>query len=164
MNSLKTLRKKNKLTQVDAAKLCGVSRRTYQTYEESCKQSETYDELFKTLKEMCIERNLPPLLNVRLIKSVTSEIFAKYKEVRCAYLFGSYARGEATIKSDVDILIVAPAMGLRFYSLASELEEKLGKTVDLLSHRQLNDNEEFLARVLNEGVKIYGCNINQTSN
>ena len=159
MNTLKALRKKHGLTQVDAAKICGVSRRTYQTYEEGGPEKELYDDFLKVLQEMCVDRNLPPLLNINIIKSITSRIFAKYKEVRCAYLFGSYARNEATIKSDVDILIVAPAMGMRFYSLANDLQEALGKDVDLLTHRQLDNNEDFLARVLNEGVKIYGQRI-----
>ena len=153
------------MTQVDAAKVCGVSRRTYQEYEEKQTQYDTFDEILTKLKEMDISGKGPALLNIRNIKQKTSEIFAKYSEVRCAYLFGSYARGEATTKSDVDIVIVEnEAMGLKFYGLAAELEEKLGKEVDLLSHRQLSDNDEFLARVLTDGVKIYGPNLNKIKN
>ena len=148
------------MTQVQAAKLIGVSRRTYQTYEEKGSINDVYDEILAKLKEMGITDTGPALLSIRYIRYASSAIFAKYKEVRCAFLFGSYARGEATPKSDVDILIVAPAMGLRFYGLAADLEKALGKPVDLLTHRQLDNNEEFLARVLDEGVKIYGRNLN----
>lgn len=156
MNSLKALRKQIGITQVQAAKMCGVSRRTYQTYEEKEQINETYDELVNFLKENGINDKGPALLNIRYIKMMTSEIFANYKEVECAYLFGSYARGEATVKSDVDIIIVSKPMGLKFYGLAADLEKSLGKTVDLLTHRQLKDNDEFLARILKEGVRIYG--------
>ena len=157
METLKQIRKSLHMTQVDAAKICGVSRRTYQTYEENAAKNDMSEELLKLLKEMGITDKGPALLNVRYIKRRTSEIFAKYPEVRCAYLFGSYARGEATVKSDVDIVIVeSNAMGLKFYGLAADLEESLGKDVDLLSHRQLSDNDEFLARILTDGVKIYG--------
>ena len=156
METLKQVRKKTGLTQVQAAKMIGVSRRTYQTYEECGKIRDVYDEILAKLKEMGITDKGPALLNVRYIKTVTQKVFAKYKKVRCAYLFGSYAREEATVHSDVDIVIVASPMGLDFYGLASDLEEVLGKTVDLLSHRQLGNNDEFLARILTEGVKIYG--------
>lgn len=165
MNTLKQLRKQIGLNQIDAAKICGVSRRTYQEYEEKQTQNATFDEILTKLKEMGITGKGPALLNIRYIKQKTSEIFAKYSEVRCAYLFGSYARGEATIESDVDIVIVEnEVMGLKFYGLAAELEDKLGKEVDLHSHRELSDNDEFLARILTDGVKIYGPNLNKIKN
>ena len=165
MNTLKQLRKQIGLNQIDAAKICGVSRRTYQEYEEKQTQNATFDEILAKLKEMGIIGKGPALLNIRYIKQKTSEIFAKYPEVRCAYLFGSYARGEATIESDVDIVIVEnEVMGLKFYGLAAELEDKLGKEVDLHSHRELSDNDEFLARILTDGVKIYGPNLNKIKN
>lgn len=160
MGTLKEIRRKTGLTQYDAAKLCGVSRRTYQTYESK----DSPHVLLKMLEELGINEKTPPILNVRLIRNMASEIFAKYEEVRCAYLFGSYARNEATVKSDVDILVVAPTMGLKFYALAADLESALGKKVDLLSYRQIGDNEEFLARLLMEGIKIYGQNINPIKN
>ena len=156
METLREVRKKANLTQVGAAKLCGVSRRTYQTYEEKGPISDVYDVLLQSLKEGGFMGDEPALLSARYIKSIVAKIFAQYKEVRCAFLFGSYARDEATAKSDVDILIVAEPMGLEFYGLASDLEGNLGKSVDLLTHRQLLDNEEFLARVLKEAIKIYG--------
>ena len=158
METLKQIRKQTGLTQVQAAKLVGVSRRKYQTYEEEGRINKVYDEILNALKEMGITEKGPALLNVRYIKEVSKNVLVKYKEVRCAFLFGSYARGEATVKSDVDILIVSSTMGMRFYELAAELEEALGKPVDLISHRQLDNNEEFLSRVLCEGVKIYGQN------
>ena len=163
METLKQVRKKTGLTQVQAARLVGVSRRTFQTYEEKGRLNKSYDKILNKLKELGLKDENPTILNVRYITNKASEIFAKYKEVWCAYLFGSYARGEATQKSDVDILIVSEAMGLKFYGLADELEKALGKSVDLLSHRQLNDNEGFLARFLQEGVKIYGRTSHKTS-
>ena len=98
----------------------------------------------------------PALLNVRYIKQKTSEIFAKYSEVRCAYLFGSYARGEATTESDVDIiLVVEGTIGFEFAGIKGELEKVLGKDVDLVTPRQMKNSEEFLKRFLNEAIRIY---------
>jgi hypothetical protein len=53
-------------------------------------------------------------------------------------LFGSWARGEAREDSDVDVLVeVDPAIGLRFVELGDELEQALGRRVDLVSRRAI---------------------------
>lgn len=58
--------------------------------------------------------------------------------VRDLSLFGSFARGDATAGSDVDILVdVDPEIGLEFVTLASILEDALGRPVDLISTRAL---------------------------
>ncbi|MCK4761291.1 MAG: nucleotidyltransferase family protein [Candidatus Aminicenantes bacterium] len=49
-------------------------------------------------------------------------------------IFGSYARGEETPGSDVDVLVqLGKPIGLDFVTLADELEELLGVEVDLVS-------------------------------
>ena len=157
MNSLKALRKQIGITQVQAAKMCGVSRRTYQTYEEKGQINETYDELVNFLKENGINDKGPALWNIRYIKMMTSEIFAKYPQVECAYLFGSYANGEATMNSDVDILIVAPSLeGFDFGGLHHDLRTVLNKDVDLVKHTTLLKSERMLRDILKKGVKLYG--------
>ena len=157
MNELRQKRKELGLTQIQAANICGVSRRTYQTYEETQNINSTYDELIDKLNEMGVLDGSNYISNVKYIKQVCNQLFKeKYPEIKCAYLFGSYARGEATGKSDIDILVVCPPMGMKFYGVASELEEQLHKQVDLHTHRQLNNNEKFLEEVLKEGIKIYG--------
>jgi predicted nucleotidyltransferase len=45
---------------------------------------------------------------------------------------------------------------MRFYKIASDLEEQLHKQVDLHTYRQLSNNEKFLEEFLKDGVKIYG--------
>lgn len=53
-------------------------------------------------------------------------------------LFGSWARGDAQEKSDIDILVeVDPSIGIRFVELAEELERALGRNVDLVSRRAI---------------------------
>ena len=156
-NELRQKRKELGLTQAQMAKACGVSRRTYQTYEETDNPNATYDELIKKLDEMSILDGSNYISNIKYIKFVCRQLFKeKYQEIKCAYLFGSYARGEATGQSDIDILVVCPPIGMRFYAIAAELEEQLHKQIDLHTHRQLAKKEEFLMRVLKEGIKIYG--------
>lgn len=51
----------------------------------------------------------------------------KKNNVARAGIFGSYARGEAEKKSDIDILIQPPkGMGLGFVGMKLELEKKIG--------------------------------------
>ena len=53
--------------------------------------------------------------------------------------FGSAARGEADKESDIDILIEPPkGMGLAFIRLKRDLEQSLGKKVDLVSFRGIS--------------------------
>jgi predicted nucleotidyltransferase len=59
--------------------------------------------------------------------------------VRRAGVFGSFARGEQTSESDVDLLI-EPDTGATLFTLARleiELEELLGRPVDLITFNAL---------------------------
>ncbi len=58
------------------------------------------------------------------------------KPILKAYLFGSYAREEATKDSDVDILVeldYTKHLGIGFVKMKYELEDKLHKKIDLVS-------------------------------
>jgi len=72
---------------------------------------------------------------VSLLKREKPQLCRRYPIRRIA-LFGSWARGEATVVSDVDILVdVAPSIGLDFVTLADDLERLLDRKVDLVSTR-----------------------------
>ena len=156
MKELRQIRKELGLTQLQAANACGVSRRTYQTYEETNVANSTSEDLYNKLKAMGVLDGSNVVYSIRQIRNACKEVFSQYPEVECAYLFGSYARGEAAAKSDIDIIVVCPPIGMRFFGISALLEEKLHKTIDLHTHRQLVGNEIFAAEVLKEGVKIYG--------
>ena len=56
--------------------------------------------------------------------------------VERAYLFGSCSRGEETKDSDIDILVkldYSQPIGLRYFGMADDLEQQLGRKVDLVS-------------------------------
>lgn len=58
-----------------------------------------------------------------------------------AWLFGSYADGTATENSDVDILVTldhSRAIGLHYVQMILDLEELLGKKVDLVADEGLS--------------------------
>ena len=57
-----------------------------------------------------------------------------------AWLFGSFSRGEETEDSDVDIMVSldkSKPIGLKFFGMWSDLEELLGRKVDLVSEGTL---------------------------
>ena len=61
--------------------------------------------------------------------------YFKTQPVLKAWLFGSFARGEETPESDVDILIVldhSKPVGLQFFGMYEDLKELLGRPVDLV--------------------------------
>ena len=157
MNELRQKRKELGLTQVQAANACGVSRRTYQTYEEKQVMNATFEDIRKKLDELGVLDGSNYICNINFIKHVCKEVFSTmYPEVKAAYLFGSYARGEATGKSDIDILVVCSPMDMKFFGMVAILEDRLHKMVDVHTHEQLLDSEPFLRQVLKDGIKIYG--------
>lgn len=76
------------------------------------------------------------MLSIAQIAHKTATFF-RDKPVEKAYVFGSYARGEATIASDIDILIdldTTQLIGLTDYiSMLEELETLLGQKIDLVA-------------------------------
>ena len=66
MNELRQKRKELGITQIQAAKACGVSRRTYQTYEETDNFNETFNELVRKLDEMRILDGSNYISNVKI--------------------------------------------------------------------------------------------------
>ena len=153
-NILRQKRKQLGLTQEQAAKACGVSRRTYQTYEETGRVNATYDDIYVKLDQLREEKKF--VHSISSIKKICRPLFKNVPEVECAYLFGSYARGETTFESDIDILIVGQLKGLRYTSMLSDLDSVLGKEINLITHRKLiGDDISLLESVLKDGIKIY---------
>lgn len=62
--------------------------------------------------------------------------FFSNEPVERAYIFGSFARGDADMKSDIDILVeldYTKHIGLRFGGMLMELQDLLNNKVDLVS-------------------------------
>ena len=66
--------------------------------------------------------------------------YFKTQPVLKAWVFGSFARGEETPQSDVDILVVldhSQTVGMNFFGMYEELKDLLGRNVDLVTDRSL---------------------------
>lgn len=80
---------------------------------------------------------------MQLGKTQISKIkeYFKTKPVLKAYVFGSYVRNEARIDSDLDLLVeldYSKSIGLQFVQMKFDLEQLLGKKVDLVSSNALS--------------------------
>lgn len=89
------------------------------------------------------------------IKSVVAPIAQRYGVER-VYLFGSYARGEATTDSDLDFRVDRGAIWDLFAlgGMYSDLEDAFEKELDLLTTGSLD--QKFLNRIAKEEILIYG--------
>lgn len=61
--------------------------------------------------------------------------YFKNQPVVRAYLFGSYARGEADTESDIDLLVdldYSQHIGLNFFGMHQDLAELLNRKVDVV--------------------------------
>ena len=94
------------------------------------------------------------ILDINKIKTDVTDIGGKYG-VEKVYLFGSYARAQAVENSDIDLRIekgkIRGLFQLSGFKLA--LEEKTGKTVDLVTTDSLDN--EFLEAISTEEMLIY---------
>jgi predicted nucleotidyltransferase len=153
---LKELRKTKRLTQVDAASIAGVSVESYKNHELGRSRGDSplgrmiFDKL-SAYEPYGFEKGILPL---DLIKQTLSDVLGS-KPVDFAYLFGSYAKGEADAKSDVDIMVSGAITGLEFFSLGGELERALHKNVDIIRLSDVGANQDLIREIMATGIRIY---------
>lgn len=91
---------------------------------------------------------------IETIKEKTIPI-AKAYGVSKVSLFGSYARGEANSKSDIDLYIDRGRLKslIQYFSFVYDLEKSLGCHVDVVT-TGIKD-KEFLEVIFKEGILLY---------
>lgn len=90
------------------------------------------------------------------VVSRSREVFSGYPFVIKALLFGSFARGEQTATSDVDLIVwvEGPHDHGRLTDLECSLAAALGRDVDVLTHLG-RTSQRFIDNILREGKLIY---------
>ena len=158
--TLQETRKKYDVSQVEVASVLGIPVRTYIRYEqdESHGSKLKREMMIKTINEKYEITEEHGLLSVEFIKESLTGLFnGQYKGVvEFCYLFGSYAKGYATEKSDVDLCISSSLTGLKVAGLAEAIRGVLHKRIDLVRFDSLKNNLELLSEIMKDGVKIYG--------
>lgn len=90
------------------------------------------------------------------ISSAASRVLVQY-DVSEAYLFGSFARGEQTPDSDIDLrLVCSDTMTFgALYELSHELEKELGRKVDIVTNPPEHMRPAFRKKFEQDEVRIY---------
>jgi hypothetical protein len=89
------------------------------------------------------------------LKNCLYPTFQQYG-VKTAVLFGSYGKGTATSKSDVDILVDSGLKGLSFVGLIEAVKTALGgMEVDMFDVAHIEKDSPLDTEISKTGVKIY---------
>ena len=96
------------------------------------------------------------IYTINEIKEKLTLIF-KSEPVYKAVLFGSYAKGKATEKSDIDIMVDSRGklLNMNFYGVLYEISESLGKKIDLFEITEIKKNSQLFNEINNKGVVLY---------
>ena len=77
-------------------------------------------------------------------------------DVKKATLFGSFAKGEATEKSDVDLCVDSGLRGMKFVGLIEDTRRALeGRKVDMLDVSHFEEGSRVAEEISRTGVVIY---------
>lgn len=88
------------------------------------------------------------------LKRILAPVFDAYG-IRKAVLFGSYAKGTATEKSDIDLLVDSKLRGLRFVGLLDDVQRTVGKNVDLFDVTHIEAGSRIDQEIQQTGVTVY---------
>ena len=91
------------------------------------------------------------ILTFETISEIVRPIAEKYG-VEAVYLFGSYARDEATVDSDLDFLVFG---GKNFkltqiFAFAEDLRKGFKKNVDVFEINEINKSSDFYSNIMKE--------------
>ena len=95
------------------------------------------------------------MLTMQKIEGSVSQLLKKYN-ADSALLFCSYARGEATSTSDLDIVVFGGEnfKKTNIFSFAEDLSEQTGKQVDAFEISEIDPGTAFYDSVMREGIRI----------
>ena len=91
------------------------------------------------------------ILTFEKIAEIVKPIALKY-QIDEIYIFGSYARGEATEDSDLDFLVFGGSNFKKalIFALAEELREAFEKAVDVFEIHEVNQDSDFYNTIMRE--------------
>lgn len=96
------------------------------------------------------------IYTIEEIRIILKDILKNFA-VKKAILFGSYAKNNPTLNSDIDLVIDSEGqlLNIKFYGLLEELVEKLDKNIDLFEISEIQKDSGIYNNIQKEGVVIY---------
>ena len=92
--------------------------------------------------------------SISQLRDVLSPIFQR-NQVKKAILFGSYGKGTATARSDIDIMVDSGLRGLAYFGLVDEVCESLDCDVDLIDISDIIPDSRVDHEIRSTGIVIY---------
>jgi predicted nucleotidyltransferase len=158
---LKKVRENLGLTQEDVAKLTGIPVNTIRNWEQEIRNPSGWaldlliDRLLKETNESQTKMDESHgILSFFTIKKTVGDVVSSFNIDR-VYLFGSYAKGQATEISDIDLYIESDLYGLTYFGFIELLREKLNKKVEVLSNYTINPSSKIDEEIKKTGILIY---------
>lgn len=93
-------------------------------------------------------------LSIDEIKKLLYPVFSNYN-IDKAILFGSFAKGTASAKSDIDLLVDSGLHGLRFIGFTEEVRRAVSRSVDIFDVSHIEANSRISEEIAKTGVLIY---------
>ena len=92
--------------------------------------------------------------NIEEIKTRLLPVLVNYS-IKKAVLFGSYAKGAADSKSDVDIFVHSNLKGLDFVGFIDDIQEALEKNVDVIDVSHVDKGSPVEREIQKSGVVLF---------
>lgn len=159
--SLKKLRKNLNFSQGDLVKMIGIPLNTLQNWEQGVRKPSNWvltlimDRMLQESREKENQINertgILTLLEItRMVRAIASQY-----EINKVLLFGSYVKGKAKPRSDIDLYIEASLTGLAYFDFTEKLRQSLNKKIDLFSNLTLDSNSSTYLEIEDTGITIY---------
>ena len=96
------------------------------------------------------------MLTINEIKTIITPL-VETRPVNRVILFGSYARGDATESSDVDLMIDSAGKlnGFDFFGIAGKIIKNMPVKTDVFEMSEIKTPSDFYDNISKEGVIIY---------
>lgn len=108
------------------------------------------------MQEMMLEKTRKDIVYTpKQIEEILKPVFDSYG-INKAVLFGSYAKGTACKKSDIDLLVDSGLRGFTFFGFLDDVVNSLGKKVDIIDITEIVPGSDFEKDIKMTGVVIYG--------
>jgi predicted nucleotidyltransferase len=160
-HSLKNLRKNLKYSQQDISNLIGIPLNTLQNWEQNVRTPSEWvlnliiDRILRNaIEDQDKFSETKGILSFLTIKRIVTAIASQYA-IKKVILFGSYAKGQANPKSDLDLYMFSNLSGLAYFEFAEKLRQALKKKVDLFSSLTLETTSPTYLQIEDTGIIIY---------
>ena len=160
MINIQTLRESLALTQIELSNILNIPVKTIRNWEQNIRVPSDYmvdlildRVLRKQFEDKLIndENYIPSFLT---IKEKVNNVVSNYN-IDKVYLYGSYAKGEQTYLSDIDLYIVSEIDNLEYFEVIDDLRSLLNKKIDLLSNKTVKKESPIIKEIERTGILIY---------